>query len=310
MKSLSGMSAIELLVVIAIIGIIASIGYVSSRSVDTASVFRADREEFKSYLEEARFKAVSNGKHYKVLMQNSGDDITLKLYEPDSGNVKWRDLALNRRCGCYSGTGHSDATCNNAFSNSALSSLTSISEYDKTIDNIELVGCNNSSLLPFQELVTSNIGRGPNPLLQNHPLMAIHPPMLYIGYVGMTMPFVAATSRLYSKKQNANDWIEVAEKTTYIPWLFLTIGITLGAAWSYEVLGWGGYWAWDPVENVSFIPWLLATAFLHSAKIQKSQNTLLNWNYILVGLMFLSTIFGTFVTRSGVLISVLSLIHI
>jgi cytochrome c-type biogenesis protein CcmF len=87
------------------------------------------------------------------------------------------------------------------------------------------VGCNKSSLLPFQELVTSNIGRGPNPLLQNHPLMAIHPPMLYIGYVGMTMPFVAATSRLYSKKQNANDWIEVAEKTTYIPWLFLTIGI-------------------------------------------------------------------------------------
>ena len=169
---------------------------------------------------------------------------------------------------------------------------------------LAVIGCNNSSLLPFQELVTCNIGRGPNPLLQNHPLMAIHPPMLYIGYVGMTMPFVAATSRLYSKKQNSNDWIEVAEKTTYIPWLFLTIGITLGAAWSYEVLGWGGYWAWDPVENVSFIPWLLATAFLHSAKIQKSQNTLLNWNYILVGLMFLSTIFGTFVTRSGVLISV------
>jgi len=134
--------------------------------------------------------------------------------------------------------------------------------------------------------------------------MAIHPPMLYIGYVGMTMPFVAATSRLYSKSEKSNSWVEVAEKTTYIPWLFLTIGITLGAAWSYEVLGWGGYWAWDPVENVSFIPWLLATAFLHSAKIQKSQNTLLNWNYILIGLMFLSTIFGTFITRSGVLISV------
>ena len=166
------------------------------------------------------------------------------------------------------------------------------------------VGCSNSTILPFQELVTSSIGRGPNPLLQNHPLMAIHPPMLYVGYVGMTMPFVAATSRLYSKNDNSNEWVEVAEKTTYIPWLFLTIGITLGAAWSYEVLGWGGYWAWDPVENVSFIPWLLATAFLHSAKIQKSQNTLLNWNYILVGLMFLSTIFGTFVTRSGVLISV------
>ena len=166
------------------------------------------------------------------------------------------------------------------------------------------VGCSNSTILPFQELVTSSIGRGPNPLLQNHPLMAIHPPMLYIGYVGMSMPFVAAASRLYSKSDNSNAWVEVAEKTTYIPWLFLTIGITLGAAWSYEVLGWGGYWAWDPVENVSFIPWLLATAFLHSSKIQKSQNTLLNWNYILVGLMFLSTIFGTFVTRSGVLISV------
>ena len=166
------------------------------------------------------------------------------------------------------------------------------------------IGCSNSTILPFQELVTSSIGRGPNPLLQNHPLMAIHPPMLYVGYVGMTMPFVAATGRLYSKQDRSNDWVEVAEKTTYIPWLFLTIGITLGAAWSYEVLGWGGYWAWDPVENVSFIPWLLATAFLHSAKIQKSQNTLLNWNYILVGLMFLSTIFGTFITRSGVLISV------
>jgi len=166
------------------------------------------------------------------------------------------------------------------------------------------IGCSTSTILPFAELVTSNTGRGPNPLLQNHPLMAIHPPMLYIGYVGMTMPFVAATSRLYTKKEDSNSWIEVAEKTTYIPWLFLTIGITLGAAWSYEVLGWGGYWAWDPVENVSFIPWLLATAFLHSAKIQKTQNTLLNWNYILVGLMFLSTLFGTFITRSGVLISV------
>ena len=168
---------------------------------------------------------------------------------------------------------------------------------------LAIVGCNKSTLVPFQNILMSDSGRGPNPLLQNHPLMAIHPPMLYIGYVGMTLPFVAATSRLF-KRDQSDDWIEVAERTTYVPWLFLTIGITLGAAWSYEVLGWGGYWAWDPVENVSFIPWLLATAFLHSSKIQKSSNTLLNWNYILVGLMFLSTIFGTFVTRSGVLISV------
>ena len=89
-----------------------------------------------------------------------------------------------------------------------------------------------------------------------------------------------------------------------MPWVFLTAGISLGAAWSYEVLGWGGYWAWDPVENVSFIPWLLATAFLHSAKTQIKEFTLLNWNYALSCLMFLSVIFGTFITRSGVLISV------
>lgn len=165
------------------------------------------------------------------------------------------------------------------------------------------IGCNSSSLLPFQNLVSSQIGRGPNPLLQNHPLMAIHPPFLYIGYVGMSAPFVATISRLGIRNSN-NEWISVAQKLTFVPWLFLTIGISLGAIWSYEVLGWGGYWAWDPVENVSFIPWLLSTAFLHSAKVTKQNNSLLNWNYVLVGLMFLSTLFGTFITRSGVLISV------
>mgnify|MGYP003335956883 FL=1 len=165
------------------------------------------------------------------------------------------------------------------------------------------IGCNSSSLLPFQNLVSSQIGRGPNPLLQNHPLMAIHPPFLYIGYVGMSAPFVATISRLALRNSN-NEWISIAQKLTFIPWLFLTIGISLGAVWSYEVLGWGGYWAWDPVENVSFIPWLLSTAFLHSAKVTKQNNSLLNWNYVLVGLMFLSTLFGTFITRSGVLISV------
>ena len=165
------------------------------------------------------------------------------------------------------------------------------------------IGCNLSTLLPFQDLVSSQIGRGPNPLLQNHPLMAIHPPFLYIGYVGMSAPFVASVSRLVLK-ETSSEWVNVAQKLTFIPWLFLTIGISLGAVWSYEVLGWGGYWAWDPVENVSFIPWLLSTAFLHSAKVTKHNNSLLNWNYVLVGLMFLSTLFGTFITRSGVLISV------
>ena len=165
------------------------------------------------------------------------------------------------------------------------------------------VGCADFTLLPFQNLVESLSGRGPNPLLQNHPLMAIHPPMLYIGYVGLVLPFVIATSELINKNKN-EEWIKIAEKSTYMPWVFLTAGISLGAAWSYEVLGWGGYWAWDPVENVSFIPWLLATAFLHSAKTQIKEFTLLNWNYALSCLMFLSVIFGTFITRSGVLISV------
>ena len=165
------------------------------------------------------------------------------------------------------------------------------------------IGCANSSLLPFENLLSSEYGRGPNPLLQNHPLMAIHPPILYAGYIGLVMPFVISTSHLIMKKNN-NEWVEMAEKATFFPWIFLTAGISLGAAWSYEVLGWGGYWAWDPVENVSFIPWLLATAFLHSAKTQIKEFTLLNWNYALSCLMFLSVIFGTFITRSGVLISV------
>ena len=165
------------------------------------------------------------------------------------------------------------------------------------------VGCQSSSLLPFQDLVSSLEGRGPNPLLQNHPLMAIHPPILYFGYIGLVLPFVITTS-YFLRKDTSSNWVQLASDSTFYPWLFLTAGITLGAAWSYEVLGWGGYWAWDPVENVSFIPWLLATAFLHSSKTQVNESALLNWNYFLGGLMFLSTIFGTFITRSGVLISV------
>ena len=165
------------------------------------------------------------------------------------------------------------------------------------------IGCQDFTLLPFQDLVLSEFGRGPNPLLQNHPLMAIHPPILYFGYIGLVLPFVIATSELFNRYKNEN-WIRIAEKATYFPWVFLTAGISLGAAWSYEVLGWGGYWAWDPVENVSFIPWLLATAFLHSSKTQIKEKTLINWNYVLACLMFLSVIFGTFITRSGVLISV------
>lgn len=164
------------------------------------------------------------------------------------------------------------------------------------------IGCSESTLIPFQELYKTAIGRGPNPLLQNHPLMAIHPPLLYLGYVGLSLPFAITLGSFFN--EGSEDWISRSKNVARIPWFFLTVGISLGAAWSYEVLGWGGYWAWDPVENVSFIPWLLCTAFLHSSVVQSKNNSLVNWNYILVGLMFSSTIFGTFITRSGVLMSV------
>ena len=164
------------------------------------------------------------------------------------------------------------------------------------------IGCLESTLLPFQELDRASMGRGPNPLLQNHPLMAIHPPLLYLGYVGLALPFAITLGSFMNKKDE--DWILRSREVVRISWFFLTIGISLGAVWSYEVLGWGGYWAWDPVENVSFIPWLLCTAFLHSSIVQRKNNSLINWNYVLVGLMFTSTIYGTFITRSGVLMSV------
>ena len=165
------------------------------------------------------------------------------------------------------------------------------------------VGCADFTLLPFQNLVESLSGRGPNPLLQNHPLMAIHPPILYIGYVGLVLPFVIATSELINKNKN-EEWIKIAEKSTYMPWVFLTAGISLGAAWSYEVLGWGGYWAWDPVENASFLPWLAATAYLHSTIVQERKKILKVWTLSLVLSAFLLTILGTFMTRSGVFNSV------
>ena len=164
------------------------------------------------------------------------------------------------------------------------------------------IGCLESTLLPFQDLDRATIGRGPNPLLQNHPLMAIHPPLLYMGYVGLALPFAITLGSFINKTKE--DWVSKSRSVARVAWVFLTIGISLGAAWSYEVLGWGGYWAWDPVENVSFIPWLLCTGFLHSSIVQRKINSLVNWNYVLIGLMFSSTIYGTFITRSGVLISV------
>jgi cytochrome c-type biogenesis protein CcmF len=146
-------------------------------------------------------------------------------------------------------------------------------------------------------------GPGPNPLLQNHPLMAIHPPMLYLGYVGFTVPFAFAIAALATGRLGEG-WLVATRRWTLIAWGFLTVGIVLGAWWSYEVLGWGGYWAWDPVENASFLPWLTGTAFLHSVMVQERRGMLRVWNLSLVCATFALTILGTFLTRSGVLDSV------
>jgi cytochrome c-type biogenesis protein CcmF len=146
-------------------------------------------------------------------------------------------------------------------------------------------------------------GPGPNPLLQNHPLMAVHPPMLYLGYVGFTVPFAFAVASLVTGRLDEG-WLLETRRWTLLAWGFLTIGIVLGAWWSYAVLGWGGYWAWDPVENASFLPWLTATAFLHSVLVQERRGMLRVWNLSLVVATFSLTILGTFLTRSGVLDSV------
>ncbi len=146
-------------------------------------------------------------------------------------------------------------------------------------------------------------GPGPNPLLQNHILMVIHPPMLYLGYVGMVVPFGIAVAALL-RGQLGDAWMAVLRRWTLIPWAFLSVGIVLGSWWAYAVLGWGGYWAWDPVENASFLPWLTATAFLHSAMVQERRHTLKLWTLSLSLGSFLLTILGTFMTRSGVFNSV------
>jgi len=146
-------------------------------------------------------------------------------------------------------------------------------------------------------------GPGPNPLLQNHVLMAFHPPMLYLGYVGFTVPFAFAIAALVTGRVGEG-WLLATRRWTLFAWGFLTVGILLGAWWSYEVLGWGGYWAWDPVENASLLPWLTGTAYLHSVMVQERRGMLRVWNISLLCATFALTILGTFLTRSGVVDSV------
>src|SRR5437773_7665517 len=145
-------------------------------------------------------------------------------------------------------------------------------------------------------------GRGMNPQLQN-PGMAIHPPNLYLGYVATAIPFAFAIAALITRRLDA-DWLASVRCWSLLSWFFLTVGITLGMWWAYVELGWGGYWAWDPVENASLLPWLTGTAFLHSIMVQEKRGMLRKWNVVLVVVTFLLSILGTFITRSGVIESV------
>ncbi len=163
---------------------------------------------------------------------------------------------------------------------------------------VMLLAANPFERLPFTPLD----GRGLNPQLQN-PGMIIHPPLLYLGYISFTIPFAFAVAALLSRRLDTG-WIFAIRKWSLVSWLFLSAGITVGMWWAYVELGWGGYWAWDPVENASLLPWLTMTAFLHSVMIQEKRGMLKRWNLTLVVATFLLTIFGTFLTRSGVIASV------
>jgi cytochrome c-type biogenesis protein CcmF len=145
-------------------------------------------------------------------------------------------------------------------------------------------------------------GRGMNPQLQN-PGMAVHPPLLYLGYVGCAIPFAFAMAALFTNRLD-DQWIRTTRRWTITAWTFLSCGILMGSWWAYVELGWGGYWAWDPVENASLMPWLTATAYLHSVMIQEKRDMLRVWNMVLVFLSFFLSVMGTFLTRSGFVQSV------
>jgi cytochrome c-type biogenesis protein CcmF len=151
-------------------------------------------------------------------------------------------------------------------------------------------------------LFTPQDGRGLNPLLR-HPGMVIHPPMLYLGFVSFVIPYAFALAALITGRTD-DRWIRLTRRWTLWAWLFLSFGLVLGGRWAYDVLGWGGYWGWDPVEIAAFMPWLTGTAFLHSVMIQEKRGMMKHWNMLLIILTYDLVIFGTFLTRSGVLSSV------
>ncbi|HKW78052.1 MAG TPA: heme lyase CcmF/NrfE family subunit, partial [Candidatus Limnocylindria bacterium] len=156
---------------------------------------------------------------------------------------------------------------------------------------------------PFVRIDPVANGSGPNPLLQNHPLMALHPPLLYLGYVLFSVPFAYAIASLILG-EGGDRWLVATRRFALVSWGLLGVGIVAGSWWSYAVLGWGGYWAWDPVENSAIMPWLTATAYLHSVMVEEKRRLLRTWNLSLVIATFALTILGTFLTRSGVVNSV------
>jgi cytochrome c-type biogenesis protein CcmF len=176
-----------------------------------------------------------------------------------------------------------------------------------TIQSFFLV-LNNFIANPFQMLAVDKLitsvpdGNGLSPLLQ-YPAMAIHPPMLYLGYVGFSVPFAFAIGSLITR-QPGDAWIFTTRRWTLVTWLFQSTGVMLGAAWAYHVLGWGGYWGWDPVENASLLPWLSGTAFLHSVMMQEKKGMMKIWNIVLVSATFFLCILGTLLTRSRIVQSV------
>jgi cytochrome c-type biogenesis protein CcmF len=176
-----------------------------------------------------------------------------------------------------------------------------------TVETFFLV-LNNFVANAFQVLAQDKLivavpdGNGLSPLLQ-YPAMAIHPPMLYLGYVGFTVPFAFAIASLITR-QPGEGWIHTTRRWTLVTWLFQSTGVMLGMAWAYHVLGWGGYWGWDPVENASVLPWLSGTAFLHSVMMQEKKGMMKVWNIVLISTTFFLCILGTFLTRSGVVQSV------
>src|SRR5881394_2875820 len=163
---------------------------------------------------------------------------------------------------------------------------------------VMLAAANPFKRMPFTPLD----GQGMNPQLQN-PGMVFHPPMLYLGYISITIPFAFAIAALLTKKLDT-EWMVAVRKWTIVSWLFLSVGLLIGMWWAYVELGWGGYWAWDPVENAALLPWLVMTAFLHSVMIQEKRGMLKKWNLGLILGAWLLSIFGTFITRSGVISSV------